>query len=157
MSQTWEIQKVAHTTVATNVPSFDRTNMVMVDEYRSDDGLHRRGNYVLAEGDTEYPFEIRIEIRYNPQANNGFGTTSLSMRLSTRCVLTDDTTSEVLSNEPISVVTAVTVPGVGGLIDNDQVLDLLGNAYSLWYNGVTTAEPNNTVLASLAYGIAQLS
>jgi len=156
MTQSWEISKVFHTDTTVSVALFTRTNLRLVDDHRSDDGLYRKAVYVLAEGDESLPLEVRSEIRYNPSAQNGFGTTNISVRLSTVGVYSDDTSGEVLAQQPVSAVIALTIPGVGGLLDNDQALDLVANIYSLWFNGVTGTVPNNTIIPSLAYGLPHL-
>lgn len=159
MTTTVSFQNIVATEVATTVPTFDRTNLVLVsdDTERSGGGLARRFEYVLAEGDDAYRTTVRSEVRTNPKGLGGFGQTDISIRLTTDVTEIDDTSGELLMQQPISGVIAISIPGIAGVHDVAQLVDFIGNLYSLTYNGVdVNTDPNTNVIDKFKFGIPAL-
>lgn len=156
------IQKVGESVQqTTEIALFDRTNLLLVADSSTVEGkeIVRRNEYVLAEGDDAFPMTARSEIRLNPNGLNGVGSTGISIRLSTRVTKIDDTNGEVLFDEPISAVLALTVPGTEGLHNVADAMMLLEAVFSLSYKGVTTTllRPKTVVLDKFSYGAPDIS
>lgn len=159
MSTTVTFQNVDASEVSTTVPTFDRTNLILVSDSVSQNGKEtvRVCEYILAEGDDAYSTRVRVEIRVNPNGLGGYGSTGFSIRLTTDITEVDDSSGELLMNQPISGVIAVTLPGVAGFHDVAQLTDFIGNLYTLTFNGVdANTDPNTNVLDKFKYGIPHL-
>lgn len=143
------------TTVAlANMPSsatdvavkfLDQTKLKLRSQAASPDGLTFSSEYVYADGDPSK--ETTVSARVQSDVKNNV--TRNSLRLRTVQTVTVD--SVVTETAPIEIVISWNVPGI--MEDSAAVLAMLGTAYSLCFNGVTTKVPNTGTFDAINRGL----
>jgi hypothetical protein len=157
MSTTKTIHNVVATEVATTVPTFPRTNLVLVDSFESPSKLDRESTYQLATGDENYPLTVRVGIYLKPDANNGIGAKNISVAIHTVADEVDDTTEEVLWKLPVKATLAISLPGVSGLVDTADFIDLVSNLYTMFFSGVDgNTDPNTNIADKMKFNIPHI-
>lgn len=101
--------------------------------------------YVYNDGDPTTETSVTVRVNADPKT----GIVRNSIRLST--IQTVDDGTDVTEIAPIEVVLAWNTPGV--MEDPQAVLDMIGTAYSLAFDGVTTKEPNATIISAINRGL----
>lgn len=104
-----------------------------------------RSIYSYADGDPTTPTVVTVTQTYD--AKNGIVGTSV--KLETVQTVTVD--SEVTEVSPVSVTVAFNTPGQ--MEDADAVLDMIGTAFSLLFDGVTSKVPNTGIIDALNFGL----
>jgi len=106
------------------------------------DGLTKRAEYVFADGSLAYSTLVSVQCALDPKS----GVTRNSIRLST--VITVDVDGVITAEEPIDVSINWNVKG--SVRDIDKLSTLIGTAYGLTFNGVTTKVPNTGILSAIS-------
>lgn len=101
--------------------------------------------YILNDGSQEYTTKVEVRISYDAKR----GVTKNSIRLTTNEVVTEN--SVELSNSPAEVQLSWALPGPQ--YDTRAVMRMIGSAYSLAFNGVTTKVPNLGILDAITRGL----
>lgn len=148
MATTYTIHNVIATPVTTSVPTLPRTNLKIHSQTRGNDGSVET-IYRLMTADEDHPMSIRVGIY--PKA----GACNYSVSIETGMTGVDGEGTETFSGK-IRAVLALTVPKASGVGDATQIMSLLGNLFSMWYDGVTSAVPNENVLDMFSQGIAEI-
>lgn len=104
-------------------------------------------NYVFKGGDPSISTYVTVVTGTSPKD----GVTRNSIRLSTIETVLDDVTDEYIVNAPIEVVVAWNLPGP--VYDAAKLRDMIGTAYSLTFNTLTTKVPDTGVLESFGLGL----
>lgn len=103
--------------------------------------------YVYADGNPLEETLVTVRVEANPAKN----TLRCSIRLTTvQVVVVDSVETE---REPIEAVIAWNTPGQWE--DADKLISMIGTAYSLAFNGVTTKVPNVGILGSINRSLIQ--
>jgi hypothetical protein len=131
------------TTGATDVAVkfLDQTKLLPRAEKASADGSEYTCEYVYADGDPT--FETTVFARVTTDVKNN----RVSHTLRLRTVQTVTTDSVIMEQEPLDVTLFWTTPG--RMEDSGKVLDMIGTAYSLAFNGVTSKVPNSGIIDAL--------
>lgn len=156
MTTTKTIHNVRATEVATTVPTIDRSALSLWDTVQSDDKLTREATYVHTAVDERYPMTIRVGIYRKPKHPEypGIGATNFSIKMETWANEVDDTSGEILWAAPVTATLAWTLPGLTGVVDVADLIDLLGNLYTLSFDGVDgNTDPNTNVVDKLKQGL----
>lgn len=101
--------------------------------------------YILNDGSQEYTTKVEVRVSYDAKR----GVTKNSIRLTTNEVVTEG--SVELSNSPAEVQLSWALPGPQ--YDTRAVMRMIGSAYSLAFNGVTTKVPNLGILDAITRGL----
>lgn len=101
--------------------------------------------YILNDGSQEYTTKVEVRVSYDAKR----GVTKNSIRLTTNEVVTES--SVELSNSPAEVQLSWALPGPQ--YDTRAVMRMIGSAYSLAFNGVTTKVPNLGILDAITRGL----
>lgn len=132
------------TAVDTSVKPFDQTKFVLRDSGKSADGS-LFSEYVFADGD---PLTETL-VTWRSYADTRKNVTRITCRLQTvQIVVVDSIETERL---PIVVQTTIEVPGV--MEDTAKVMSLIGSAFSLTYDGLTTKVPNLGIIDAVNRGL----
>jgi hypothetical protein len=108
----------------------------------------RRTTYVYTDGD---PTKMtNVVVTQTLDSKNGIVGTSV--RLRTIQVVNDSDLGDT-EVAPIEVLIAFNTPGP--MEDAGLVLDMIGTAYSLLFNGVTSKVPNEGIINKLNFGITE--
>lgn len=103
--------------------------------------------YVYSDGDPSQ--ETTVSVRTAPDVKNNVVRHSFRLR-TVQSVSVD---SVVTESAPIEVIINVNAPGV--MEDTAKVLSMIGTAFSLTFNGVTTKVPNAGILDAMNRGLIQ--
>lgn len=131
----------------TAVKFLDQTKLIRRTGTSSSDGSVITSEYVYADGDPTTETTVSARVQYD-NTNNVIRN---SIRLRTVQVVTTD--SVVVETAPIEVLISWNIPGVAQ--DPAKVLDMIGTAYSLTFDGVTTKVPNGNIVAAMNRGLIQ--
>jgi hypothetical protein len=88
----------------------DKTNYVLVDQRTNDKDTVREAIYQSKSSDQAYPKTARVGFYKSPQANDGVGSKSISIRLETYVQKTDASSDEIWT-KPLSCVLSTNSPG----------------------------------------------
>lgn len=147
MSTTTIVSKVGATNETLNVDTITRANLGQRKTVETPNGYSTE--YILTTGDSSLEYIVTVNANYDPKGNGGTGVSRYTIRVTSRQITTDDTTGEVLLNNPIEAGVFLSVPGKG-MTDVTLAKGLLQNAFALTYPSVTTSEADSGVLDSLA-------
>lgn len=123
----------------------DQTKLALRSEVQSADGRTNTATYVYADGSLAYETLITVTVSNNLKT----GVRNTSIRLAT--VQTVAVDSLPVEETPIEVVIAFNVQGP--VMDATALLRMIGTAYSLTFDGVTTKVPNGGIIGALARGL----
>lgn len=149
MAVTYTVVDVVETEVTTNVPTIDRSNLKIQSQFRGNDGSIET-IYVLKTG-TDEDRQLSLRVGYYPKR----GSQNISISIETGFTGVDEN-DVLVSDGRIRATLALTIPKSQGVGNAVAILQLIGNLYSCWYDGVTSADPNTNVLAMLGRGIAEI-
>jgi hypothetical protein len=147
---TAQIKDIEQTTpVAVNVLPFDQSKLKLEDDPKATkNGYAATYNYTGT--DNKVKTQVIVLISRDPNGYDQIGKTSFSIRLKTEFWDTD--ALGITTKMPIEAVLSVSVPGVGRMPESDQVLALVQNCFSLWFDGVDgSSDPNTGVIMELSY------
>lgn len=131
------------TDVAVNF--LDQTKLKLRSSTVSTDGLALASDYVYADGDPSSETTVAVRMNIDPKT----WIVRHSIRLKTRqTVVVDDIPSE---DQPIEVVISWNTPGVPE--DSTKVLAMIGTAFSLTFDGVTSKVPNTGIQSEINFGL----
>jgi len=158
MTQTLSIRNVRATEVATTVPTVDRSKLLGgASAVVSADGLTRTIDYGFAAADPAFPQTVRCVIKFDPLANKGFGQTTITWSIVTRATSIDDSSGAVNWDYPVYIGTTLRIPGIAGVVSVADLIDLIGNLYTLSFDGVdVSTDPNTSVVDRWANGFPTL-
>jgi len=123
----------------------DQTKLVLKSQVTSDGGNKIASVYSYADGS----LAVDTLVTVNHARNLKTGVVNTSIRLATsQTVQVDDLPAEIT---PIEVVVAWNY--TGAVLDAAALLRMIGTAYSLAFNGVTSKVPNGGVMGALARGL----
>jgi len=131
------------TDVAVNF--LDQTDLKLKGQTSSANGLINTATYVLADGSELDTTMVIVRVEADVLKN----VLRCSIRLITDQVVTVD--SVETERAPIEAVIAWNTPGRWE--DSAKVIAMIGTAYSLAFNGVTTKVPNTGTLSSINRGL----
>jgi hypothetical protein len=131
-----------------NKANFTLVDTVQVDEFGAVEALFRN-----SVGDPEYPMSLRVGIYPKPAALNGVGLTNVSVKLTTYYRKTDDVTELTTWTHPGNVTIAFSTPGQLSVPDNEDMVSLLGSAFS-WLVPIVSGVVATSALAKIKFGIA---
>lgn len=103
--------------------------------------------YRYAGGSPVTPTFVRVRQSSDAKANTVRTAVAL---LTTQTVVKDD-----LQVEEAEVSATITVVTPGAAEDAGQILDMIGTAYALWFDGVTTKVPNEGIIDSINFGLLE--
>jgi hypothetical protein len=102
-------------------------------------------------GSKEYPMATRVGRYVNPKSNDGIGLTNTSVKVST-FVQETDAEDNVIWTYPGHVVIALSMPGMSGIPNEAQILELIGNAFTFLVPVVTGAV-STAAIDELKFGL----
>lgn len=123
----------------------DQTKLTLKSEVASADGRTNTATYVYADGSLAYETLVIVTSSRNLKT----GVLNTSIRLTT--VQTVAVDSLPIELTPIEVVIAWNV--TGPVMDATALLRMIGTAYSLAFDGVTSKVPNGGIIGALARGL----
>lgn len=107
----------------------------------SADGATQRAEYVFASGDPTTETTVSVQSILDVKSN----ILRSSIRLRTvQFVVTDSVTTEA---EPVDVIISWNIPGRSE--DTGKILKMIGTAFGLAFNGVTTKVPNTGIIGKI--------
>jgi hypothetical protein len=133
--------------VDTSVRPLDQTKIKFKGSALLADGYTREATYVYFDGDPTVDTLVTIRHGVTPKT----GRMSVSVKLSTIQTVTVD--SLLTETAPISVSVTWDNPGISE--DPSVILKMIGTAFSLWYDGLTTKEPKTGVISLLNKGLIE--
>lgn len=134
--------------VETLIPTLDRTKWSFVSTTVVKDGTETI--YRKADAVEDHPASLRIGL----YVRNGIQ--NISVAFETDMTGVDDDDATVL-NGKARVTIALQIPKGSGVGNITGLMDMLGNTYSVMYNGVTTKVPNTSVITAFANKIPDLN
>jgi len=123
------------------VKLLDQSKLALQSSQKSPDGSTVSADYVYADGD--YGIETTVSARVQSDVKNNVIRTSIRLR-TIQTVTVDSVQTE---SEPIEVILSWNTPG--RYEDPTKVLAMIGTAYGLAFNGVTTKVPNEGIIGKL--------
>jgi hypothetical protein len=120
---------------------FDQTKLLPRKQTASADGLTVICEYVYADGDPTTETSVSVRVAVDPKAN----TQRFSILLRSVQIVAVD--SLEVERAPIEVTLGWTTPGP--MEDSRKVLDIIGSAFCLAFDGVTTKVPNLGIIDAL--------
>lgn len=147
MTTTTVVAKTGTTNEVLNVDTFNRANLALRKTTVTANGLMTE--YVNSSGDSRVEVVAQVSANFDPKANNGYGASRYTCRLKSWVIETDDTSGEVLLEQPCEAGWFLTVPGKG-MQDVTLFMTFLQNAFALAYPSVTAQEASEAALAELA-------
>lgn len=107
--------------------------------------------YRKVTGNEEFPMSVRVGHYRNPGANDGIGQTNMSVKVQS-FVQELDSDSNVVYTLPGHVVIATSMPGRSGVPDEDDLVELVGNALS-WLIPIISGAVSQDALDELKFGV----
>lgn len=145
MSHTYSIDQVGSAiTTAISVPTLDKTKLGLQRTVPSNNGVGQISTYVVEAGSGEYEATVSV---LNYKDKNG--ARHVTLRLTTYARDTDENGVDV-KVMPIEAVIGVTIPPM--VIESYDLLDLLGNVYSLAFNTATAGVPDSVNATAMLFG-----
>lgn len=142
----------------TSVAAINRNDWALIDSFTSENGLERRKVYQYQAGDVESPAQLQVAIYIKPTKVGKIGTVTMTAKLMTRLHKVDDTTGEILVDEPCHASITTVMPGAGAVPEVSDYFALVSNAFSILYTAVDgTNVANTTVLDQWKYNIPTIS
>lgn len=141
MTTTVALANMPSTPTDVAVNFLDQTKLKLRSQTVSADGSTVVADYVYADGD--YAVETSVSARVQSDVKNNVIRTSIRLR-TVQVVTVDSVPTET---EPIEVVLSWNTPG--RYEDPAKVMSMIGTAYSLAFNGVTSKVPNTDILGQL--------
>jgi hypothetical protein len=148
MSITYDVLNISTTEVATNVHTLARTDLKIQSQVKGSDGSVET-IYRLMTSDEDRPLSIRVGIY--PKT----GSQNISVAIETGFTGVDSE-GLMVTDGRIRATLALQIPKANGLGNTADVLALIGNLYSMFYDGLTSGDPNTNVLSLFAQGIAEI-
>lgn len=145
MSTTVALANMPSTPTDVAVKFLDQAKLKLRSMNTSADGLTVSSEYVYADGDPTIETTVSVRVATDVKAN----IVRTSVRL--RTVQTVSVDSVVTEEAPIDVIVSWNTPG--RYEDSAAVLAMIGTAYSLTFNGVSTKIPNTGIVDSLNRGL----
>ena len=136
---TWQNMPTSPTDVA--VKFLDQSKLEQRSLSISANGLVRQGEYVYNDGSLAYSTTVSVQVVTDPKT----GITRNSIRLSTDISIDVD---GVVTVEPVEASVGWAVKGT--VRDIDKLSAMLGTAYALAFNGVTTKVPNTGIMSAVS-------
>jgi hypothetical protein len=130
--------------IDTAVQTLDQTKLRLIDVESSTDGRVRKASYVYADGVSNID---TLVVATRTISKDGTYRHSISLQTIQKVVVD----SVLVEEAPIEVVIVWNTPGQ--MEDTDLVLAMVGTAYSLTHDGVTTKVPNSGVIDLMNRGI----
>lgn len=107
--------------------------------------------YRYTNGNKDYPLVVRVGHYVNPKAHDGVGKTNISIQAST-FVQETDADSDVLWTLPGFLTTASNMPGLSGIPDEDDYVELLGIVLGFYLQVVAGVVSQNRI-DKLKFGV----
>jgi hypothetical protein len=123
----------------------DQSKLKQDVDSQSADLLSKSSTYIYADGDPVLSTKVIVTRRDDPKQ----GLVHMTVRLET--LQTVEVDSEVTEQAMCAATIGLSMPGV--MEDTDKALSLLGSAFSLFFNGVTTKVPNSGIIDSMNFGL----
>lgn len=142
-------------TLAVAVSNFQaaiKANYVVVDQKTNDDDSVRETLYQSKVGSKMYPKTVRLGSYVSKNANDGLGSRSTSVRLTTYLQETDADTN-IIWTHPLPVVISVNVPGEDAIPDISDVQELVMEAFAFLCQITAGAVVDGGATGDLAYRI----
>lgn len=133
------------------IKAADRGDYAIISPAPSQDDDTREAVFQKVVGNAEYPLSVRIGWYKNPKANDGIGSTNVSVKVSSYLQKLDDD-NDVLWTKPCSVTLATNMPGLTAVPDTDDVMELVGNAVT-WLLPVQSGAIVTDVLEEVKFGV----
>jgi hypothetical protein len=137
MSTTVTLANMPSSYTDVSVAILDQTKLSLRTARQTEDGLSFSADYVYTDGDPT--IETVVAVRINVDVKTGIVRNSI--RLSTVSSVVVDSLDPVVT--PIDTLVAWNT--YGPMADADKVLRMLGSAFSLAFDGVTSKVPNGGI------------
>lgn len=136
--------------VAFTLPLTDVAAFALIDTKVSEDGNSRESVYQKISGNEEYPYFMRVGVYKNPKANNGIGSTNVSVKITNNVQKADvDSLIWVL---PETWTLAKSAPGGSAFPDSDADVEMIGTLVSTYLN-VASGVITTANIDELKFGI----
>lgn len=129
-----------------------KANYVTVDQKTNDDDTVRETLYQSKVGSKSHPKTVRLGSYVSKNANDGIGSRSTSVRLTTYMTKTDADGDEIWTH-PLPIVISVNVPGEDPIPDIEDVQNLVMEAFGFLVQMTGGAIVQTGATADLAYRI----
>lgn len=146
MSTTVALANMPSTPTDVAVAFLDQSKLIRRSGSVNPDGSYT-AEYVYSDGDPNK--ETTVSVRTAPDVKNNVIRHSFRLRT----IQTVEVDSVVTESAPIEVIINVNTPGV--MEDTSKVLSMIGTAFSLTFDGVTTKVPNAGILDAMNRGLIQ--
>lgn len=113
----------------------------------SSDGLTQRAEYVYASGDPTTETTVSVQSVLDVKSN------ILRSSIRLRTVQSVEVDSTLTEAEPVDVIISWNTPGRSE--DTGKVLKMIGTAFGLTFNGVTTKIPNTGIIGKINRSLLQ--
>ena len=133
----------------TTLAAVDKADFALADSISKEDGT-REAIYQNVAGSAEYPMTVRVGFYKNAKANDGLGSTSVSVKISSFVQKTD--VDDVIWTHPAHFTLAFVMPGGTLVPDASDVQEMLGHLFS-WLIPHTANVPGTEALDELKYGV----
>lgn len=134
----------------TALPAIDTSLFALVDSTSSADGLSRESTYQYLGGSEEFPLSIRTGVYRNPKANNGVGSTNVSLKIANYAQKAD--VDDIIWTLPETWTLAKSMPGNQAFPDYTDDLEMIGTILSALFP-VVSGSFTDDAISEVKFGV----